>query len=94
MLDADFFLGLTAILAPFAFAGAVIIRQRKSGKEFRVGASPMPFNVNGLPMMGYVDVNGNPIGAVDTHPVNVNGMPMAGGIDVLGNSFGTHGQSY
>jgi hypothetical protein len=94
MIDADFFLGLAVIFAPFAFVGAVIIRQRKRGYRSRQSNACTPPNANGLPMMGGVDVNGNPFGAVDTHLVNINGLPMAGGVDVLGNSFGTHGQGY
>lgn len=62
-------------------------------------------NVNGLPMLGAVDVLGNPYCVTpdslattddwwssgdDMAPaVNVNGLPMAGGVDVHGNAYGT-----
>ncbi len=66
MLDPDFFLGLAIIVAPFAFVGAMVFRQRKAGNGFRYGAAAAStsLNTNGLPMVGAVDVNGNAFGAV------------------------------
>lgn len=67
-------------------------------------AAPL-VNVNGLPMMGAVDVRGNLYGATtdslattddwlssgdDMAPaVNVNGLPMVGVADIHGNAYGT-----
>lgn len=60
-------------------------------------AAPL-VNVNGLPMVGSVDVHGNPYGVTtddwlssgDMAPaVNVNGLPMSGGVDIHGNTYGT-----
>ncbi len=71
MFDSDCVLGLAIILAPFAFVGAVIIRQRKADNELRRGGVTIPLNTNGLPMVGAVDVNGNAFGALgfqETHP--------------------------
>ncbi len=71
MFDSDFLLGLAIILAPFAFVGAVVIRQRKAENDLRHGSVTIPLNTNGLPMVGAVDVNGNAFGTVGfqaTHP--------------------------
>ena len=48
------------------------------------------FNVDGTPMVGSFDTNGNPYG-VTSPAVNVNGAPMVGGVrlDIFGNSFGS-----
>jgi len=89
----DLLLGLAIIFIPFAVVLWLILRSPKQN-TILPGAEHARLNSNGLTMVGSVDVNGNPFGAVDIHPTNVNGMPMAGGVDALGNSFGTHGQSY
>jgi hypothetical protein len=94
MLNPDFFLGLTAILAPFALVGAAIIRQRNRENGSRQNGACIPLNSNGLPMMGAVDANGNSVGTVHIHNTNVNGMPMAGAVDVCGSSFGTFNHTY
>lgn len=52
---------------------------------------------NGLPMMGGVDIEGNPYGTdsgslgSDLGDINpANGLPMVGGVDIEGNPFGTN----
>lgn len=58
------------------------------------------FNIDGSPMMGSVDIHGNPYGftktddsfsswLMDSGPmVNIDGSPMMGDIDIHGNPFG------
>lgn len=84
-------LGWTMFFAPFALIATTIVRRQRQAKTSHDVAQ---LNANGLPMMGGVDVNGNPLGAVDTHLVNVNGLPMIGGVDAFGNSFGTYGHTH
>ncbi len=94
MLDSNFVIGLTAILAPFVLVGAFVARKRKGNADMRYGAPHSALNTNGLPMVGSVDVNGNAFGSVSIHQTNVNGLPMVGGVDVCGNTFGTSGHAF
>lgn len=45
------------------------------------------FNVDGTPMLGDLDIKGNPYG-LTSPDVNVDGTPMVGDIDINGNPYG------
>jgi hypothetical protein len=108
MFDQDLLIGLVAIFTPFVLVAMSIGRQHKSNRTNRHGIAATPLNVsgkplrstnpssnvNGLPMVGAVDVNGNTFGSVSVHPTNVSGLPMHGGVDACGNPFGSTGNVY
>lgn len=57
-------------------------------------------NIDGTPMVGGVDLNGNVFGVTssslfDDHPsFNIDGSPMMGGIDIHGNPYGVTSDSF
>ena len=56
-------------------------------------------NIDGTPMVGGVDINGNPFGITssifDNHPsVNIDGTPMVGSVDINGNSYGVTSDAF
>ena len=92
MFISDAVFGTIIILTPFVVLGWCIIRRRRSdgvnsGEVERL-------NTNGLPMVGSVDVCGNPYGTTGTHITNVNGLPMVGAVDIMGNPFGDSGHTH
>jgi hypothetical protein len=108
MFNQDLLIGLVAIFTPFVLVAMFISRQNKRCGANRHGIAATPLdvngnplgstspssNVNGLPMVGAVDVNGNTFGSVSVHPTNVNGLPIHGGVDACGNPFGSTGSGY
>ena len=60
------------------------------------GASGPSMNIDGTPMVGNVDIHGNPFGvtqtpfsSADSDPAfNIDGSPMMGSVDIHGNPFG------
>lgn len=50
-------------------------------------------NIDGTPMVGGLDLNGNAFG-VTSPSVNIDGSPMMGGVDIHGNPYGVTSDSF
>ena len=71
----------------------------RDGEQLSTSYSTQPaFNIDGSPMVGYVDIHGRPYGVVSNDEdtsyssfqpaVNIDGTPMVGDIDLNGNIYG------
>jgi len=92
---------LRSCLASVASSAAV----QRDDDEFSTSYSTQPaVNIDGSPMVGYVDIYGRPYGAVfddeemtisSFQPaVNIDGTPMVGDFDINGNIYGVVSQDF